>query len=258
MGRPKPQAGRVWKHVLQNSHHMLALILHSLHKYLLLVPARVTGAEELFWITQHGSCVNSLGCMNQKATDNRWQKWLHKLSRADRKSAKTSFFFFSFCCSLEAKNGDAIVMAEPTNLSCSVGRETSALWTVFYNRLEQSVLHISGWHFQKEYILKQKAMVTARIPIPEFLSSLCVWWGETACSRNTSTCQSPSQSSVRCANFLVPEGLLSRNQNQSILSVLKHLLLVSSIKSHTSMEAAWQKRDEGEWREKVLMLTSRI
>lgn len=101
-------------------------------------------------------------------------------------------------------------------------------------------------------------MVTARIPIPEFFSSLCVWWGESACSSNTSTCQSPSQSSVRCANFPVPEGLLSRNQNQSILSVLKHFLLVSSIKSHTSVEAARQKRDAGGWRQKVLMLTSKI
>lgn len=69
--------------------------LTFLHKYLLLVSARVNGAEELFWLTQHGSCVNSLGCMNPKATDSCWQKWLHKLSRAYRKSAKTSFFFHS-------------------------------------------------------------------------------------------------------------------------------------------------------------------
>lgn len=48
-------------------------------------------------------------------------------------------------------------MAEPTNLPCSMGRETSALVTVFFNRLEQSVLHIFAWHFQKEYILKQKS-----------------------------------------------------------------------------------------------------
>lgn len=148
-------------------------------------------------------------------------------------------------------------MAEPINLPCSMGRETSALLTVLY-RLEQSVLHKSGWDFQKECILKQKAMVTTRISIPEFFSSLCVWWGESACSTNTSTCQSPSQSSVRCANFLVPEGLLKRDQNQRNLGVLKHFLLVSSIKSHTSVEAARQKRHAGGWREKVLMLTSKM
>lgn len=28
-GSSKPQAGRAWKHVVQNSHHVLALILHS-------------------------------------------------------------------------------------------------------------------------------------------------------------------------------------------------------------------------------------
>lgn len=149
-------------------------------------------------------------------------------------------------------------MAEPTNLSCSMGRETSALSTaVFYNRLEQSVLHVCGWDFQKECILKQKAMVTARIPIPEFFSSLCVWWGESACSSNTSTSQSPSQLCKMC-KFPGAWSLVSRNQNQSILSVLKHFLLVSSIKSHTSVEAAWQKRGAGGWREKGLMLTSKI
>lgn len=134
--------------------------------------------------------------MNRKATDTTGKSGCTNSVEHTGNQLKP---LFSFCCLLEAKNGDAILMAEPTNLSCSTGRETSALSTaVFYNRLEQSVLHICGWDFQKEYILKQKAMVTARIPIPEIFSNLCVWWGESACSSNTSTCQSPSQLCKMC------------------------------------------------------------
>lgn len=47
-------------------------------------------------------------------------------------------------------------MAEPSNSSFSMGRETFALLTaVYYNRLEQPVRLISGWDSQKGNILKQ-------------------------------------------------------------------------------------------------------
>lgn len=49
IGGPKPRAGRGWEHVLQNSHHVLALILHPFTSICYwLLPERVTGTEEFF------------------------------------------------------------------------------------------------------------------------------------------------------------------------------------------------------------------
>lgn len=101
IGSPKAQASRAWKHVLQHSHHAACSNLTFLHKYLLPASARESHwSRGIFWLTWHGSCVNSLGYMNQKAMDTADRSGRTSSAEHTENQLKP---LFSFCCSLEAK-----------------------------------------------------------------------------------------------------------------------------------------------------------
>lgn len=101
IGSPKAQASRAWKHVLQNPHHVACSDLTFPHKYLLRASARDSHRSRgIFWLTWHGSCVNSLGYMNQKATDTADRSG--RTSSAEHTGNQLKHLF-SFYCSLEAK-----------------------------------------------------------------------------------------------------------------------------------------------------------